>query len=421
MCKVKALHFGAGNIGRGFIAPILVESGYHVVFADINSEIVHRLNETDSYTVHIISSNGNNLDHNNDDEPHHHHQDQPVSSISGVVSNNDEIISILADPAVQLVTTAVGPDVLQKVAPTLAKGLQARRKAGAGALNVIACENRVGATAELSHYVFEHLPSEEDKTWTNEHVGFACCSVDCIVPPSDNKNNTVDKDENSLDVQVEDFHEWIVDEGALKRPIEPQVKGIEFTRDLQAYVERKLFTLNGSHAIAAYLGHVKGYRTIDEAMADQEISNIVRGALKECGDALINKYHFERAAHEAYVEKVLTRISDPSLQDSIVRVGRDPLRKLKKGDRLLAPVDLAKEYGLPNDCLLRGVAAAFMYEEKEDVQSVELAEKVRRVGIGEVVKEVTGYEEGSEEYAKVLRAYSELRAVNDKEGSYVPR
>lgn len=397
MSKAKALHFGAGNIGRGFIAPLLVASGYHVVFADINIDIIHKLNEIDSYTVHTI--NGHN------DESHH--QEQPISSISGVLSrNNDEIIPILADPAVQLVTTAVGPDVLKKVAPTIAKGLQARRKGGTGAINVIACENKVGGTAELSQYVFEHLPTDDDKTWVDQYVGFPCCSVDCIVPPYD---NTFDKREQSLDVQVEDFHEWIVDEGALKRPIEPQVKGMQLTHNLEAYVERKLFTLNCAHAIAAYLGHAKGYRTIDEAMQDQQIYDVVRGALRECGDALIKKHHFERTAHMEYIEKVLTRISDPNLGDSVKRVGRQPLRKLGKADRLLGPANLAREYGLPDDNLLRGVAAAFVYEEEDDEQSMELQGKVRRLGIGEVVAEVTGYVKGSQEHGRVVEAYNDLR------------
>lgn len=403
MSKVKALHFGAGNIGRGFIAPLLVASGYHVVFADIDSDIIHKLNETDFYTVHII--NGNNHDHNHNDTSHH--QEQVISSVSGVLSNSrNETIPVLADPSVQLVTTAVGPDVLKKIAPTIAKGMQARRKANAGALNVIACENRVGGTTELSRYVFEHLPTDDEKTWVDQYVGFACCSVDRIVPPGD---CAVNKREHSLDVLVEDFHEWVVDEGALKRVIEPKVKGMQLTRDLEAYVERKLFTLNCAHAIAAYLGHAKGYRTIHETMQDQHIYDVVRGALQESGDALIRKYQFERAAHMEYIEKVLSRISDPSLDDSVVRVGRQPLRKLVKADRLLGPANLAAGYGLPNDNLLRGVAAAFAYDEEEDEQSVELQDDIRRLGIGEVVAKFTGYLDGSEEYGKVVQAYNDLR------------
>jgi len=195
--KPKALHFGAGNIGRGFIGPLLVDSCHHVVFVDIDKGIINALNERRSYNVHVIGSEG----------PSKH-----ISSVSGLLSQSDDVIHQLADPNVRIMTTAVGPNVLFKLAPTIAKGIQARRKADAGSLNIIACENMVGQTTALYRCVSEHLPSE-DQTWADHHVGFANCSVDRIVPPGEPKRN-------SLDVEVEEFYEWVVDEAALWAPIE---------------------------------------------------------------------------------------------------------------------------------------------------------------------------------------------------------
>ena len=40
----RALHFGAGNIGRGFIGKIISEEGYEVIFADVNSQVIDQLN-----------------------------------------------------------------------------------------------------------------------------------------------------------------------------------------------------------------------------------------------------------------------------------------------------------------------------------------------------------------------------------------
>jgi mannitol-1-phosphate/altronate dehydrogenase len=86
MTKPKVLHFGAGNIGRGFIAPLLVASGYHVVFADVDGDTIDKLNAVDSYTVHIIGDKC---------------QRQTVSNFSGVLSHDDDVIPIIADPATQ--------------------------------------------------------------------------------------------------------------------------------------------------------------------------------------------------------------------------------------------------------------------------------------------------------------------------------
>ena len=49
----KAIQFGAGNIGRGFIGGLLSEAGYHVVFADVNQEIVDKINEDKKYTIYV--------------------------------------------------------------------------------------------------------------------------------------------------------------------------------------------------------------------------------------------------------------------------------------------------------------------------------------------------------------------------------
>jgi len=386
--KPKALHFGAGNIGRGFIGPLLIESDYHVVFVDIDKDIIDELNEQTSYHVHIIGSEG---------------RSRHISSFSGVLSHSDDVIHELADPSVRIVTTAVGVGVLAKLSSTIARGLQARRKADAGPLNIIACENMVRQTTELSRWVDQHL-SPEDKPWVDQHIGFASCSVDRIVPPGEPTRN-------SLDVHVEEFHEWIVDEDALRAPIVPKVKGMDLTGDLDAYVERKIFTLNCGHAIAAYLGYIKRYTTVDEAIQDPQIYSVVRGAMEEGGAALVKKHNFDSAAHAAYIESILKRIADRNLADAVVRVGRQPLRKLAPTDRLVGPANLARMYGLPVDNLMRGIAAAFLFNVEEDEQSVVLQNEVKRAGIATAVAETTGYQEGSEEHTKIVDAYRDLEKL----------
>ncbi|CDO68268.1 hypothetical protein BN946_scf184842.g31 [Trametes cinnabarina] len=392
----KAIHFGAGNIGHGFIGPLLVDSGYHVVFADVNKDVIQKLNEQDSYEVLIL-----------DEESE---QRASVSDVSGVVSTSNDIVHVFADPAVDLVTTAVGPNVLDKIAVTIAQGLQARRKTDAGPLNIIACENMINQTTTLRNHVFEHL-TDEDKAWVEENVGFANCSVDRIVPPFDPKNSST-----PLDVGVEGFYEWVVDEKALHRTRpDVKLKGVKLTASLDAYIERKLFTLNCGHAITAYLGFLKGYNTIDEAIRDEEIRDTVRNALlNEGGAALRRKHKFDEEEYRQYVEKTMERFANPRLKDEIVRVGRQPLRKLAKGDRLLGPAYMARQYGLPIDNLAKGIAAAFLYEVPDDKQSVELQKKIDNIGIEQAVAEVTGFQKGSKEHRKIVDAYHSLRKTDTR-------
>ena len=48
---MKSVHFGAGNIGRGFIGQLLHESGYDITFVDIQDDLVDALKKNGRYDV----------------------------------------------------------------------------------------------------------------------------------------------------------------------------------------------------------------------------------------------------------------------------------------------------------------------------------------------------------------------------------
>jgi mannitol-1-phosphate 5-dehydrogenase len=121
----KEVHFGAGNIGRGFIAPLLAASGYSVVFAARDPAVVDALNTSRGYDVHVLDERAHSF---------------AVGGVSAVPSTGDAILNALADPTTHVLTTAVGPSALAAIAPTIARGLVCRREMGGDVLNVIACE-----------------------------------------------------------------------------------------------------------------------------------------------------------------------------------------------------------------------------------------------------------------------------------------
>ena len=360
----KAIQFGAGNIGRGFIGALLEEAGYHVIFADVNKDIIHKINEDKCYTVHIMDVQCSEM---------------KITNISGVDSTTDAVLDEIKQA--QMITTAVGLTILPRIAPTIAKGISLRQQSGVDTyLNIIACENAIKASSQLKEAVYGQL-DEAAKQYADKYVGFPDCSVDRIVPPV--------KSENFIDVVVENYYEWNVEQAAFKGEI-PSIKGMNLADNLMAYIERKLFTLNTGHCITSYLGFLKGYATIDESIADEKIYNIVKSAMTESGNGLIKKYGFDKQAHMKYIDKIIGRFKNPYLKDDVARVGREPIRKLSPSDRLIKPLMTAIEYGLPVDNIIIGIGAALHYDNTADKQSVQLQEKIQNLGVIGAVAEISG-------------------------------
>lgn len=360
----KAIQFGAGNIGRGFIGVLLSQAGYHVVFADVNKDMINKINEDKTYTVHIMDVECTDL---------------KIENISGVDSTTDAVLEEIKEA--EVITTAVGLTILPRIAPTIAKGITIRQQEGSESyLNIVACENAIKASSQLKEHVYSQL-DDATKAYADKYVGFPDCSVDRIVPPV--------RSENPVDVVVENYYEWNVEQASFKGEI-PQIKGMNLADNLMAYIERKLFTLNTGHCITSYLGYLKKYNTIDESIADEKIYNIVKAAMTESGNGLIKKHGFDAEAHMKYIDKIIGRFKNPYLKDDVARVGREPLRKLSETDRLVKPLMTAVGYGLPVDHIITGIGAALHYDNKEDKQSVELQEKISKLGVRDAMAEISG-------------------------------
>lgn len=384
---MKALHFGAGNIGRGFIGKVLADAGIHVTFADVAEDLINTLIKQQSYTVKVVGSEV---------------KYEKVTGVSAVNSMSPDLIDHIA--SVDMITTAVGPNVLNIIAKTIAQGLQKRIENGTTSpLNIIACENMVRGTTHLKNEVMKHLDEKYHAQVANT-VGFVDSAVDRIVPPADASS------EDPLEVTVETFSEWIVDETQFVGDI-PDIKGMERTDNLMAFVERKLFTLNTGHCITSYLGSLAGHRTIRESIEDEAIKADVKSAMQESGEVLVRRYGFDADAHAAYIEKILGRFANPYLVDEVDRVGRQPIRKLGAGDRLTKPLLGTMEYGIANDHLIKGMAAALFYVNADDPQAVELQDMLSKSGVKETVAHYSGLPIDSSEVARVDEAYQAIKAA----------
>jgi mannitol-1-phosphate 5-dehydrogenase len=358
MAKI-AVHFGAGNIGRGFVAQFLHASGYEVVFADVSDELIGALQRQSSYKVHEVGEGA---------------KTHVVDNYRAINSASDEAAVIEAISRADLVTTAVGARILKFVAPVIAKGLQARNP-DAPKLIVIACENAIGGT--------DLLAEEVRKLASADNAVFANCAIDRIVP---------EQAAGNLDVTIETFFEWVVDRAPFAGN-EPDIFGVTWVDDLTPFIERKLFTVNTGHAATAYHGIARGFESIREALGEPDVEAEVRAVLAETKTLLVEKHGFSDDEQQAYIDKTLKRVTDPNLRDTCERVGRGPLRKLSRHERFVGPAAQLAERGHFAEHLLAAMGAALLFDVAEDAESVELQRMLRSGRAAEeLAAEITGLE-----------------------------
>lgn len=338
-----AVHFGAGNIGRGFVAPFLRQSGYEVVFADVSEDLIGALQRQQSYTVREIGEGA---------------REHVIDGYRAIDSREhpDDVVAEIA--AADIVTTAVGVRILPFVAPLIVAGL-AHRPADAEPLIVIACENAIGGTGLLAASVHELGGAMDRAIWAD-------CAIDRIVP----------EQHGGLDVTLEAFWEWAVDRTPFGGRT-PEIAGVHWVDDLEPYIERKLFTVNTGHAATAYLGYTRGIDTIAEALAVPELEAEVRAVLAETSSLIVAKHGFTAEQQREYVEQTLARITNPELPDTCTRVGRSPLRKIGRHDRFIEPAAQLAERGESTPHLLTAVGAALRFDPPDDPEAVELQAALR--------------------------------------------
>ncbi|MDI9490446.1 MAG: mannitol-1-phosphate 5-dehydrogenase [Clostridiaceae bacterium] len=348
---MKALHFGAGNIGRGFIGLVLVENGYELTFSDVMKDLVDLLNQEKSYQVIIADGSGDKT---------------TVKDFDAINSSEEpeKLKQTIVDT--DLITMAVGPRIVPLIAKSCVEGIKARLdqpESEIKPLNIIACENAVGATDIFKEALLDELDEKYAKL-ALKNIGFPNSAVDRIVPAQHN--------ENPLDVKVEPFFEWAIEKDKLLGDV-PEMKDVHYVDDLTPYVERKLFTVNTGHATSAYFGLLAGYQSVDQAMADPAIEQQVRDVLGETSTYVLKTYDiFDAAEHQEYVDTIIERFKNPEISDDLQRVARGPIRKLSGGDRFVKPALGLLKYGVEPRNIAKAMAAALRFNNPEDPESKEI-------------------------------------------------
>ncbi len=332
---MKAVMYGGGNIGRGFIGALLSQSGYRVTFIDVAEPVVKALQDNERYPIRIVSTDG--------------YEDVWIENVTAANGNLPEAVDAIAE--CDIMATAVGARILKFIVPNIVAGLRKRWAMNKGPLNIIICENLNDANKILEGMLKEQLTLEEQQKF-DQTVGLVEASIGRMVPVQTEEM----KDGEPMRVCVESYGFLPVDKAAFRGEI-PQIKNMVPYEPFDFYIKRKLFVHNMGHATCAYLGGLLGLEYVWQAIAVPEIRVLVQNAMLESALVLHKHYGADLAALQLHITDLLYRFTNVALKDICQRVGGDPARKLGPEDRLIGSAKLAMEQGITPAYIAVGIAA----------------------------------------------------------------
>jgi mannitol-1-phosphate 5-dehydrogenase len=352
--------YGAGNIGRGFLGAVFADAGYEVAFIDVAADVVAALNRDGRYPLAVVSDEART--------------DRWVEGVRAVDGRDAEAVADLIATC-DAAATAVGVNVLPRIAPLLAKGIARRMEATpARLLDLIIAENLIDANLRLAEWVSEYLP-EPLRPRLSAEVGFVEASIGRMVPVM----TEAMKEGNLLRVWVEPYDELPVDRDAFRGPI-PPVPNLRPSSPFEFYIRRKLFVHNLGHATTAYFGWPRRCALIADAVRVPEVEAAARAAMGESSRALSAEFGVTPGELAAHVDDLLFRFRNRSLGDTVARVGRDPLRKLSPDDRMVGAARLCLKHGIEPDAIARAIAAGLGFDDPSDPSAAAMQAEIREKG-----------------------------------------
>ncbi|MFO7611124.1 MAG: mannitol dehydrogenase [Clostridia bacterium] len=377
-----AVMYGAGSIGRGFIGQLFTMSGYEVCFIDVDEKLVSKLNEEHEYRITIAAGDG--------------YETRLIENVRAV-NGKDTKKAAFEIASCSIMATAVGVNILPYISQTIAMGMDLRFEThGELPLDIIVCENISGGGMHLKTLVAPHM---KNKAYMEKCIGFVSASVGRMVP--------VGSASDSSDIIVEPYDELPIDADALKTDVSG-LSNFKPTSPFEIEKYKKYYMHNMSHAITAYLGHLKGYEYIWEAIQDKYILGVTKAALAESISAISSHFSTPAKPLEEYALDLLERYANRYLNDTVLRVGRDPKRKLAADDRLTGAAVFCIENNIVPEYIPYGIAAAFYFDSPDDASSVEILSTVKEEGIRMAIEKYTGLRYESALFEKVLSIYKSL-------------
>lgn len=325
----KAVLIGAGQTGRGFIAPILKKNNYELVFVDKNEELIKQLRNEKAYTIDYFG---------NAKKP------CVIEDFKAYISTEQEAVLELANADVIIIS--VFASNIKDVVPLLQNAIHI--KGTDSKMKIICCENGVNVKQPLIDAGIDALISE----------GLIFCT-------------TLKPKEDSLRLMCEDYPELPI---SFVDGLDVHIKGMPIERNFHDLIERKIYTYNFISAVVAYLGSYMGYEVYGDAANDDVIGEIIEQVVPLISRIIAKKYTVPYEIQLEFTNRAVRKFKNKEIHDTIYRNSRQAERKLGRNERLLVPLKLAYEYKEDVKLFELIIAAAMFYGKSKEGMDISVIE-----------------------------------------------
>jgi fructuronate reductase len=227
----------------------------------------------------------------------------------------------------------------------LSRALVERHRRGAGPLALVSCDNLHANGQVLRERIVQLIGDDRAVEWVQRELAFVATSVDRITPAATDADRALVESaiglHDAAPVVCEPFSDWVLcGEFPAGRP-EWEQAGARFVGELEPWELRKLWLLNGGHSLLAYLGLLRGHRTVAEAVDDRELGT----ALDRYWD-LATRYLPAGGVDldlRAYRAQLRERFANARIGYPLTQIAADGLDKLRH--RVVPVIEAARAAG----------------------------------------------------------------------------
>ncbi|MBR4623662.1 MAG: NAD-binding protein [Clostridia bacterium] len=393
--KNNAVIAGAGKIGRGYIAEMLKNGGFHIVFLVHSEDQTRLMKERGSYIIFRADENDQDL------------EEVVIDDYDAycTVTEEDRCVEAIVDSDV--IFLPVYPKACPDFGRMIAKAINIKADKDDDPFDVIMSVNFLQATKTIRDAILPHL-TEKGMEFFNEKVGISETLVNrMVVDPTEEMAKR-----DPLSIVGGHSAVLKVDKDTLKNTF-PEGMEVDLLDKLPARFTYKIWVVNMMHFAVSIYGAYLGYRYVREACGDPYVAKSVHEmARKEGVIGVANEFGLAVEDIEfGFYNDPWSMWENPESNDPFARVVMDMRRKLSKTDRVIGPALSCMKAGKIPFFLAKIAALALKYENQGDPTSVELHRIMDEKGIRAALHEFSELSEDVKE-EKMLMDLIEDHYVN---------